>query len=1031
MINKSISTRVQAPTPKSDVGDASSGYQPRIDDVPHETHAEPCETNVQINKADYFKNGLAKCRNKVTIGFLNVRTIQMEFKRLELTHLFNATKQTILGIADHKIVSEDEEIRTQYLNDCALITSSAWRNSNGAASGGVGLVINKKIEHLLTEVTSINQRILIAHFSGNPITTVIVHYSPIEGSVEATDHYITLSNTIHSVPKHNLLMVLGDFNAHIGNDMVKYSYHQNTNSNGKLLLEMAIETGMIITNTSFQKKKGKLFTYVSDMNDCKSQIDFILINKKWRNSLKNIEAYNSFASLGSDHRILSAKVQLSLRATKKAPKVKPLDWGTLANDSDLQDLYTITVTNRYEQLCQSTEANEVDVTRKYGYLIEANKKTAEELIPSKKRSKRAATAKDPRVVTAREVVNQAFTDYISTPTPDNELILQEKKGKLKLAYDEVMADELDSMVKKVEKADIRAQHAESWKLINQISGRNSSKIGKIKGKGPRQRVESWYKHFSQLLGSEPDSETDSNLLEIEEVLKQEDLNISTGPFTLKEYQEVKKSLNTNKAAGEDGITAEVLKYCDLDSIVLSYANDLLMTQSKPEQWSIINLVPVPKTGDLSLCTNYRGIALTSIVAKLVNRLLLNRIQPKLDCHLRPNQNGFRPGRSTTAHILALRRMIEGVKRKNLKAVLLFVDFSKAFDSVHRGKMMLILKSYGIPPELVTAIARLYENTKAKVLSPDGESDLFDIICGVLQGDTLAPYLFTIIIDYVMRQTIGDKAEQLGFTLQQRRSRRVAPTTETDLCFADDIVLLSNELHQARELLKRLEAEASKVGLNVNAKKTHLMAFNQDKEELIYAKSGQLISEVDNFKYLGGWLKSAENDINIRIALAWSSCHKLNKIWKSSLNRSIKVRLFVATVESVLLYNSETWTLTKQLEKRLNGTYTRMLRMALNISWQQHMTNEQLYLNLPRITDKISSRRLRLAGHVMRNGAEIANKFLLWNPIHGKPSRGRKHKTFIDVLLQDTELEDINDVRNAMMDKTWWKQIVYSTRSGDR
>ena len=89
-------------------------------------------------------------------------------------------------------------------------------------------------------------------------------------------------------------------------------------------------------------------------------------------------------------------------------------------------------------------------------------------------------------------------------------------------------------------------------------------------------------------------------------------------------------------------------------------------------------------------------------------MLPNRIQPKLDPHLRPNQNGFRPGRSTAAHILALRRIIEGVKRNNLKAVLLFVDFSKAFDSIHRGKMMKILRAYGILKQLVNAISTLYE-----------------------------------------------------------------------------------------------------------------------------------------------------------------------------------------------------------------------------------------------------------------------------------------------------------------------------------
>jgi hypothetical protein len=77
-------------------------------------------------------------------------------------------------------------------------------------------------------------------------------------------------------------------------------------------------------------------------------------------------------------------------------------------------------------------------------------------------------------------------------------------------------------------------------------------------------------------------------------------------------------------------------------------------------------------------------------------MLLNRIQPALDPLIRPNQNGFRQGSSTTAHILALRRLIEGVRSHNLKVIIVFVDFKKAFDSIHRGKIFKILRAYGIP-----------------------------------------------------------------------------------------------------------------------------------------------------------------------------------------------------------------------------------------------------------------------------------------------------------------------------------------------
>ena len=137
------------------------------------------------------------------------------------------------------------------------------------------------------------------------------------------------------------------------------------------------------------------------------------------------------------------------------------------------------------------------------------------------------------------------------------------------------------------------------------------------------------------------------------------------------------------------------------------------------------ILPFPKKGDLGLAKNYRGITLTSIATEIHNALLRNRIELKIDNILRKNQNGFRRNRSTTSQILTIHRILEGVRAKNLPATLLFVDFTKAFDSIHRGKIEQILK------ETVAAITILYRNTKVKVRSPDGDTEYFDIVTGVL------------------------------------------------------------------------------------------------------------------------------------------------------------------------------------------------------------------------------------------------------------------------------------------------------------
>ena len=209
----------------------------------------------------------------------------------------------------------------------------------------------------------------------------------------------------------------------------------------------------------------------------------------------------------------------------------------------------------------------------------------------------------------------------------------------------------------------------------------------------------------------------------------------------------------------------------------------------------------------------------------MHTLLRNRIEPKIENILRKNQIGFRRKRSMTSQILTIRRILEGVPAKNLEATILFVDFTKAFDSVHRRKMGKILFAYGLPKETVAAIMLLYRNTKVKDCSPDGDTDYFDIVAGVLQGDSLAPYLFIICLDYELRTSI-DKMKENGFQLTKERSRRYLAQTITDADYADDIALLANASAQAEPQLHSLERAAASISLHINAHKTEYMCFNQ-------------------------------------------------------------------------------------------------------------------------------------------------------------------------------------------------------------
>ena len=153
---------------------------------------------------------------------------------------------------------------------------------------------------------------------------------------------------------------------------------------------------------------------------------------------------------------------------------------------------------------------------------------------------------------------------------------------------------------------------------------------------------------------------------------------------------------------------------------------------------------------------------------------------------------------------------------------------------------------------------------------------------MLQGDTLAPYLFVVVLDYALRIAIDGREEELGFHLVKRQSRRIGPEVLTDLDFADDIALLSEEVQQAQELLHQVETSVAKVGLKMNAGKTKYMSYNQNQKFSINTNEGMKLEEVKDFKYLGAWMASTEKDIKLRKAAAWNACSKLANIWESSL-----------------------------------------------------------------------------------------------------------------------------------------------------
>ena len=228
---------------------------------------------------------------------------------------------------------------------------------------------------------------------------------------------------------------------------------------------------------------------------------------------------------------------------------------------------------------------------------------------------------------------------------------------------------------------------------------------------------------------------------------------------------------------------------------------------------------------------------------------------------------------------------------------------------------------------------LHRNTKVNIRSPDGDTDYIDIVAGVLQGHLLASYLFIICLDYVLWTSI-DKIKENGFKLT-KRSRRYLAKTINDADYADDIALLANAPASAETQQYSLERAAAGIDFHANAHKTEYICFNQTGD--ISTLNGCTLKLVDKSTYLGSSVSSTETDIDTRLAKVWTANYRLSVIWKSDWTDKMKRSFSHAAVVSILLYGCITMTLTKRLEKKLDGNYARMLREILNQSWRQHPT----------------------------------------------------------------------------------------------
>ena len=260
----------------------------------------------------------------------------------------------------------------------------------------------------------------------------------------------------------------------------------------------------------------------------------------------NCEAYSSFEGVSSDHRIVTAKIRLSLRKnTTRTVTTRHYDWALL-NNRDIRDKYALELRNRFETLQEKTE--KVTPNDEYENFVEAHQEAASKCIPTKPRTKYRAPWETSEVREKRALVKTASKSYRKNPTNTNARKLEKAQYQFAGIYLKEQAEYIQNQIDKIRDSVEDRQSRIAWQTINEVSRRKSTAKAKLKVASQQERIKLWEQHFKNLLGSPPKI-TDEPITRI--ISKQ--LDIKLGPFTKEELDSVLKKIKNRKAAGLDEI----------------------------------------------------------------------------------------------------------------------------------------------------------------------------------------------------------------------------------------------------------------------------------------------------------------------------------------------------------------------------------------------------------------------------------------------------------------------------------------------
>ena len=350
----------------------------------------------------------------------------------------------------------------------------------------------------------------------------------------------------------------------------------------------------------------------------------------------------------------------------------------------------------------------------------------------------------------------------------------------------------------------------------------------------------------------------------------------------------------------------------------------------------------------------------------------------------------------------------------------FIDFKKAFDRVWHDGLWQVLRNFNIEEGLIQCIEALYKNASSAVLLGSQVGDYFKTPVGVRQGCLLSPVLFNLFLENIMRETLHEFTPSIS----------IGGRPLCNLRFADDIDLIAGSNQELQDLTDRLTSRATAHGMEVSSEKSKVLVNTTDKKANI-VMNGENLEEVDNFKYLGATITKdgrSTTEVKTRLAMATSSMARLFRIWKSKeISFSSKFKLYKSLVLSIALYGCESWTLSAELEKRIQTFEMKCLRRLLGISWQERKTNEFVRATIKKKVGKqeellstIKRRKMAWFGHVTRH--QTLSKTILQGTVPGSRKRGRQKKQWMDNIREWTGRKDEELIRTAE-DRHAWRLLT--------